>query len=335
MNEPMMRAIASHLIGQVMVVDSTFRADADNVNNLTRALLEVRRTPYQVQYPALIGMTLVPPDPENSDPGASHFTYNFEDRAGKARLGSSLKTMPPRVDVKVEEVPPIAFRDIDISFGFDVQELRAAAMAKRALPKAKAEAARKAIAERHDDIILLADGTSDFENLRGLFKLLNTTSHTVANGVAGTKGWETKTGMEIVNDLHAICNAVTTGTNGVENPDTVVLPLTLWTIAATTRVGDGIEDTALDLFIKQRKKLNPSFTEVLVSVKLETAGSGGVRRMVAYSRDPDKVARVDSVEFEMFPPQLVGYETVTMCHARTAGVYSPFPKSVAYGDFTT
>lgn len=339
MLEPQMRVVAQQIIDHVMVfrggefrADSNYRSDADSVNNLTRALLEVRRTPYQVQYPELVGMSLVPPDAEKSDPGATHFTYNVEDRAGKARLGSSLKTMPPRVDVKADEVLPIAFRDIDISFGFDIQEIRSAALAKRPLSKSKAEAARKAIAERHDDIILLGDGTDTYEQLRGLFKLLNTTSYTIADGVLGSKRWEDKTGMEIVKDLHGICDIVQTSTNGVEQVDTIAMPLTLWTVASTTRVGDGIKETALDLFMEQRKKLNPGFTDVLVSVKLQTAGAGGIRRIVAYSRKAEKVARVDSVEFEMFPPQVVGYETVTMCHARTAGVYSPYPKSIAYGD---
>ena len=45
-----------------------------------------------------------------------------------------------------------------------------------------------------------------------------------------------------------------------------------------------------------------------------------------------KSFRADSVEFEQMPPQIVGFDTVTNCHSRTAGCIVPFTKSIAYGD---
>lgn len=310
----------------------SFRADADSISFIARELLAVRVRPYEVQYPELKGLTFVPPDTEPTDPGATHFIYSFEDRIGKAELTSSLANRPPRVDVKREEVDPIPLRSMWDSYAFDVQELRAAAMARRNISAAKANSARKAIMFLHDDILTVGDGTAAYLGLRGLFNLLNTTPHTVANGAAGSKTLELKTGIEIVETFHAICNAIQDGTKGIEQPDTLLLPLSSYTRAATTRIGDGSDKFALDFFNEQRKQINPAWKGCLSSVKLETAGAGGTKRMVAYEKSAEKVARVDPIEFEQMPPQIDGMQTITTCHARTAGVYSPFPKSIAYGD---
>lgn len=325
---------ARMIINNLGLTNGNHRQDADALAWTVRELLMVKRTVYEVQYPELMGMTFVPPDTEVTDPGASHFTYRYQDRVGKARLAGAMpRGNIPRSDITVSEETPIEIQSIVMAYGWNLQEVRAAVLARRSLTAAKAVATRKAMMHEHDDIILLGDGTSDYKYLRGLFKLSGTVSYAVPNGDSGAKTFESKTGMEIVATLHGLCNAIQTNSNGVEQPSHIILPLTSYTTAIEKRIGDGSSVSALDYFIAQRKRMTGGkFQDVQSSVKLETAGSGSTKRAVAYDRDASKVFRVDPVEYEEMPPQTEDFETVVNCHARTAGVTTPYPKSIAYGD---
>lgn len=333
--EPTSRAI----LNQLGLTTGDVRQDADAVQWTSRELLYVRRKVFEVNYPDLLGMIFVPPDNESTDAGASHFTYNYTDRVGRAKLAGAMpRGNIPRVDVKTEQATPIEIQSIVLAYGWNLQELRAEIFARRPLSGARAIATRKTMAQEHDDIILIGDGTADYKYLRGLFKLPITGGsavnvYTVPNGDSGSPLWANKTGMEIVADLHGLCNAIQTATNGVEVASMVGLPLTSMTTAMQKRIGDGSSVSALDYFIEQRKKMTRGYFQgVEASVKLETAGATSNKRMAAYDRNADKVFRVDPIEFEQLPPQVDGFETVINCHMRTAGVCNPYPKSVAYGD---
>lgn len=327
------------ILNQLGLTSGDSRQDADALQWTSRELLSVRRQVFEVKYPDLLGMVFVPPDIETTDPGASHFTYNYTDRVGKAKLvGSMPRGNIPRVDVKTEQATPIEIQSLVVAYGWNLQEMRASIFARRPLSASRAVAARKTIAQEHDDIILIGDGSADYKYLRGLFKLpvsggSAVNVYTVPNGAAASPLWTQKTGMEIVADLHGLCNAIQTATNGVEVASMVALPLTSMTTAMEKRIGDGSSVSALDYFIEQRKKMTRGYFQgVEASVKLETAGATGNKRMAAYDRNPEKVFRVDPVEFEQMPVQVVDFESVTNCHARSAGVCNPYPKSVAYGD---
>ena len=69
------------------------------------------------------------------------------------------------------------------------------------------------------------DGTAAYLGLRGIFKLENTRTYTIPNGGSGTKVWEDKNGEEIVADMLAILAAIMSGSNGVEVPNMLALPL--------------------------------------------------------------------------------------------------------------
>lgn len=333
-----MDAFAARLVQELGIVTEN-RTDADNVAFVSRELLHVRKQVLEVQYPELMGMVFVPPARESTPIGATHSTYNYTDRAGKAALAGAMpRGAIPRVDVTTAQATPIEIQSIVAAYGWNMEELRSEVYARRPLSAARAIAARKTMAQEHDDIILLGDGTATYKYLRGLWKLplsgANAVNeYTVPNGAAGSPLWVNKTGMEIVADLHGVCNRIQTVTNGVEVANMVALPLVAMTTAMEKRIGDGSSQSALSYFIEQRKLITRgAFQGVEASVKLATASAGGAQRMVAYDRNPDKVYRDDQIEFEQLPPQIKDFETVINCQARTAGVINPYTKSVAYGD---
>jgi hypothetical protein len=318
-----------HLVEAVCASGEIRHDDAGTF--LQRELLNVRRAAIMVERPKLKGLMFVPAG-EQANLGATHSTYQVQDMAGQAELGASMSVSPPRVDVNTAEATPLPYRHIEDAYGWSIKEIRSAIMANRSLSAAKALAAQEVIAIKHDDIILIGDGTAPYLGLTGIFKLSNTVTYTVPNGAAsGTKVWEDKTAKEIFSDLMGICNAIVSNSLGVESPNMVALPLTSWTVATTKTWGVDSRETAMDRFLEVARKIYPGL-QVEPSVKLETAGSGSTKRMAAYDRNPEKVYRDDLVLFEQAPPIITGWQTVVHCHGETAGVRAPKPKSVAYGD---
>lgn len=308
------------------------RVDAEGIGFVSRDLLQVMTTQFEVQYPELLGMVFLPPPRDRLDPGATHFTWQTTDFAGEAKVAQSLDDRAPTVDVSVLEEAPTPFFNVTQAWAWTVDDLRAAAFARRPLPRLKPEAARKIIAVKMDDLHLVADGTPKWYGIRGLFHLQNTHTYTLPNGGSGDPRWERKTGPEIYDDLYEIANAPSKATNGIEVTSHIGLPGTLALQATKKRMGDGNSESALDYFLRQQRTVNPAFQGIIVSAKLETAGATSNRRVMSYMRRNDKVFRADSVEYEEFQPTIDGPRARIEGRSRTAGAKAAFPKSICYAD---
>lgn len=316
---------------QIAAWAGPWRVDAPESINVENELLQVRSRLYTIRFPELKALKLVPAAGEKFSPGANHHTYDFVTHYAKVALHTGMSQRGPRAQVKKQRATPIAFVSKTNSYGYSLQDIRAAGMSGFPLDFELAKAARKAHEMWRDDVLLIGDGTATYDGLYGLFKLQNTCTHTIENGAALSPLWENKTPDEKLADLHAVCNEIITNSNGVENPDTLVLPLTAFLDASVTKMGDADPRSVLDAFLAVRQKIRPGFT-VDWSEKLETASDTDGRRMCAYEKNPELVARAESVEFEQLQPQVMAFETVTDCHHRSAGVFSPYPKSVCYAD---
>lgn len=298
---------------------------------MQRELLNVRKQAILVERPELRGLFFVPAA-EQADIGATHSTFQFENFVGEANLGSTMSTRPNRVDIDRQEATPIPYRHIEDAYGWSIKEIRSAFMVGRPLSVSKALAAQKVIAIKHDDIILIGDGSAAYLGLTGIFKLSGTLTYVLpVGGQSGTKVWEDKSGREIFNDAMAILNLVRTNSNGVEVPNMLALPLSSLTVAASKPWGIDSQETALDRIMKVAEKIYPGLM-IEACEKLETAGSGSTKRACAYVRDGAKVYRDDLILFEQAAPIVEGWQTQINCHAETAGVRAPKPKSLCYAD---
>lgn len=308
------------------------RMDAGMNAFFDHQLRHIRPGLFDVQYETLKGLELIPIN-SSVHIGAEEYTYRWYDQVGAAELMSSLSRRGPRADVFGEEATS-KIRSIAASYGYNIQEGRAAMMARLPLEQRKARAARRAIAEKMDRILLMGDGTSTYFGLYGLFKLPVVGSNAVGtyvvpDGASGSGLFEDKTVEECLFTLHDFVRAQVEETLEVEQPDTLVLPLSDYGYLSTTRIGDGSTMTILKYFLEN----DPYIKKVEKHTLLETAGAASSKRMIAYKKDPDKLEAIVPVEFEQFAPQWDGYEVLTDCHARTGGVVPYFPKSIYYGDY--
>lgn len=304
------------------------RQDANETMFLARQLEEIRARTYDIKRAPLDGMRFVPLDTSVS-PGAETVTYRQYEALGFAKLISDYAKDWPTSNAVAREFTS-KVKSIGSSYEYSFQEMRAAQFSGVPLAQAKANAARVAIEQKHDDLIQTGDSA---QGLLGFLNQSNTTTFSVPNGASGTATWASKTPDEIVADMHDIVNGIATANKGRADmvPNALLLPLAQYALVASRRMGDGSNVTILQHFLES----NPYFSGGRGTVDawhiLSTAGSGGTR-MVAYRRDPECLQYIAPVVFEQFAPQVEGAVTKTLCHGRSGGVVVYYPTTISYGD---
>lgn len=308
---------------RIDAIAQAWNLDASESAFLSRSLEQMRAQTYDIKLLQLKAREFLPTD-NSINPGAEVIRYAQYSSVGVAKIIANYADDVPRADVQAAEFTS-KIRGLASSYGFSIQEVRAAQYAGTPLEQRKANAARRSIEEKIDAIAQTGDSK---HNLLGMLNQTNTTTYTVPNGASGAATFASKTPDEVVADLHGIANGIVSSTKGSEQPDTLILPIAQYTAIATRRMGDGSDTTILKFFLAA----SPFVKNVEHWHALTAAGANGTDRMVCYRKDPDAIQLVMPQEFEQFPPQLDGFETVTNCHARTGGVIMYYPLSMSYGD---
>ena len=286
-------------------------------------LARVKSRTYDVLHKGLKALMLLPVSTEQ-DPGAEHITWRSFDAVGTAKLVSDYANDYPRVDIGGEEhTSPI--KEIGASYGYSIKEIRRAQKAGISLDAKKAVACRRAIDEKQDAIAWKGDAKG---KLPGFINHPGITEYVPANGAGGGKAWSGKTADEIVADFAGIISAAPESTNGIENPDTVIMPLSLYTKLQNTPYGSNRDKTILG-FIRENY---PQITRIEWVQDLVGAGAGGTNRVMAYARDPLKVEVQIPQRFEQMPPQLTGKVYDIICSQSTGGTLVYYPQSVVFAD---
>jgi len=317
------------LVARIERSDLSNHMDASESVNYARELLRIRAAVFEVKYPELKAMALIPKNTEVSDTD-EQYAYRVSREYGMTALGSSYQGTAPRADVSSSESTPQGIKPITASYGFDFQEAKVAARLGNQLPQRKANAARKAIAQEINRILTFGDSTKYGIAMQGLLTLSGTEVYTVPNGAGASPTWALKTSDEILADMNAIVTQIVVNSNDVEHPDTMLLPLASYHLISTRRLGDGSDVTILKHFLAN----SPHITTVEPWYALDAAPAGQWtgKRMMVYHKSPDVLESLVPVEFDQFAPQVRDMETITNCHARCGGVVVYRPKAIAYGD---
>lgn len=296
--------------------------DANDAIAFARQLEAIDAKQYDVKRAQLEAFELVPTKTDIHE-GAETYTYRQYDQLGVAEISSNYARGAPRADVKGQEFTS-RIKSVRIGYGYNVQEMRAARMAGRPLEEGRANAARRGLNEKINDVALLGDAE---HGLIGLFNLPNTQTYTVPNGTGGSALWADKTSAEILADLFGMIDQVPTQTNEVERVTRLVLPHSRLRLITRKALSPDNPQTILQALLESRPGL-----EVRGALGLETAGAGGTARMMGYRPDPEVLELILPIPFEQFPPERHGMEYTIDMHARTGGVVCRYPLAVIYGD---
>ena len=298
--------------------------DAGETIFFARELEFIKSKSYDVIYAELKARSLIPISFE-AGPGAESITYSQYDQLGVAKLIANYANDLPRADIKGKQfTAPV--RSLGASYGYNLQEVRAAKLVGKPLEQRRANAAKRAILQLENTILFF--GSAD-EGLVGFLNNVNVPTVSIpADGTGSVTQWSAKTADQILRDMNLIANTPFNTTKGVEQPSTMLLPLTQFTLVSSTPRSAISDVTILEFFLKN----NPFIEEVEWVNELVGIGAGGSDRCVVYDRDQDKLTGEIPQDFEQLPVQEEGLEFQIPCHSRCGGVLTYYPLSIAYCD---
>lgn len=280
-------------------------------------LLDIVPQMYDRLFPELDARDHIPMGTSVS-PGAMEWGYNSMDKRGKAEILGANATNMPRADVsKDRKTFPI--RTLVIAYGWTIEEIEAARFAGTQLDRGKAEAARRAIAELDNSILLLGDIS---HNLPGFLNNPATPRLAVPNG-----SWATATADNILADMNFITDQVWILSERTHRPNTMLLPLAQFRRVHTLRVGDTTQ-TVAKFFLE-----NNGFVKEIRSLPdLATISPTGGASALVYQKDPGMLSGIVPLEFQQLEAQVWGLEVLVPTRQKSGGTVFFYPLSATFGD---
>ena len=290
-----------------------------------RELEQVKAESYDVLYPDLLARDIFPLD-TTSNPAATSVTYESYDQLGMAKLLANYAQDLPNVEISGKEVTRKVYGE-GVAFGYSVNDIRAAKMAGKPLQRRKAEAARRALLQLENKLAFEGDASTEIPNF---VQNANFNQVTPVDGAGGTTDWASKTPDEIIADITSMTSAIRDVSNGVEAPDTLLLPEAQYTFISTTPRSSTSDTTIYDFILKS----NPFIEQIIAVYPLKdsapvSASYDSEDAAVLYKRDRSKLWLETPQDVEMFEAQPKGLMWEVPCHMRTAGVIVAYPKSIA------
>lgn len=298
-----------------------------------RELDFVKAQSYDVEYPEFTALKLFPMSSE-VDAGAETVTYYSYDKVGLAKIISNYATDLPRADVKGKPTTAI-IKSIGSSYGYSIQEMRASAMSGKSLDSRKAESARYQIDYLNNKIAWNGDKET---GLRGVLSEDNDIPVvTVDAGAEGSAKWVDKTPDEIIADITSWMVQMNELTGGVENPDTLALPKSVYLVLQNKRL-DGTASNLLTYITQNIPDIKtiarcPELEAKATETNPYAATSGGKGVALLFKNDARKLTIENPLPYTQYPVQTQGLEMVVPCEARTAGavIYYPLSLMIAVG----
>jgi hypothetical protein len=255
---------------------------------------QVYQTVYpDIQYPGLIPVDTSAPEWIKS------VTYYSANRTGKANWFHHMAKDIHVVDVDRAK-NEVGIEMADIGYRYSLEEISQAIRLGIPLTTERADAAVRASEEFIDNVALRGNTEKSFS---GLINYPGITVVHAAVGASGHTTWDTKTADEMIKDVNDTLTGQYIATLTVELANTLLLPIGALTIASTKRI-DNTTQSVLDYILQ--KNVYTLTTGQALTVRgvrgLETAGSNGSGRMVAYRRDPQVLKMHVPMPHRFLPP---------------------------------
>ncbi|OOF85128.1 DUF2184 domain-containing protein [Rodentibacter ratti] len=276
-----------------------------------RQLEVVRNKIYEEKLPAMNGLALVPISHEAPE-WAETLTEKTFDMVGMAKIIANYADDLPRADVAMSE-RAIKVKGLGAAYGYNLQELKAAAANQTDLPSAKARAARRAVEVKMNTIALLGDKEY---GLNGFIHHPNLGETTL------TGGWKTATAESVLADLDNLHDTVILQSKGVHKPTHLLLSLTDYQTLSSKYMDTADKLDVLSFF----KKKHPNLT-IEGIWELEKAGADGKNIAICYEKNLDNLSLEVPQDFTQLPAQERNLELVVNCIARVGGVFLRYPLS--------
>lgn len=246
------------------------------------------------------------------------YSYYIMDGFGVAEVIANYGDDLPSVDVigRKETTPIVPYGD---SYGYNLQELRAAAKTGKPLLAMKAVIALRAFNEKINKTVYLGD---PLVGIRGVADQPNVGRYVgQASGAGGSTRWRDKNSQQKLQDLYDLTNAVAINTQGRMRATRVGMPISMFNDAMTTSYSSQDARSIATVFKQNTIRADlPGGIEIFECPELAGLGTGGTDMMIVAPIGEEHGGVVITQEFEQFPPQDRNLKVVINCHGRTAGL---------------
>jgi hypothetical protein len=286
---------------------------------LTAVLSKVQETIYS----EAIAQNVVPmAAPEGT--GLVGIEYYTSDVTGEmALIGPGSDDLPSVNEHLTKDTLPVG--NYGGSFNYHLIEFERAMRQGMGFDQRRAMGARS-IAERKVDSIIFSEGETNKPGIKGFF------GHTLNGTASLTGGWSTATEVQILDDLKLIWQESYNGTGGEIEPDSFVLPASLYGLLKST-FRTNTDKTLLKLFAEE---LGVTFyrSARLNSVTSATNSISAAPVALAFKKDPMVLEMHMPRPFQLRPGQWQGLNYVTNFLLDFSGLAIYLPSSVAFGDLS-
>lgn len=292
---------------------------------LTSKLSYIETKMYEKKYKDITYSQIIPVSNEAGE-WAESVTYYFMDGRAVAKFVGTKSLNVPISEIGTDKVTvPVELGAT--GYEYSDEELRQAIQLGRPLPQLKSNTARRAVEEHHQRVAMTGDTA---HNLPGFINNINVTAATVVNPGSGTE-WVNKTADQILFDINDLMGDIFVDTLQVERPDTLLLPTSQWSYCAGTPRSATSDTTILAWLIANSPYLS-SESDVVPVTELAGAGAGGTDRMMAYTKDMDKVVFHIPMPLRFTEPQRKGRGFEVPGEYKMSGVEFRYPGSARYAD---
>lgn len=296
-------------------------------------LLRIETEVYQIRYPSFAYEQLMFVNTEGDmwDIGTIFYTGDI---AGKAEWLSTKGFDMPFADSNQTQLMN-RFHLAGIGYEWSLGELKRAEKLGRDLPSDKARAA-KLVAKQMQYQIAIRGNTE-----KAMTGLINDTSVPTGNVPADGAGgggsqteFENKTPDQIMRDVNEVLNAPFNATKEIHIADTLGMPTSTLQYINGLRIGDGADTLRKYILENNAYTLQTgNALKLFGSRELETAGSSGTKRMMAYDRSREVLQYHLPGEHEFLPlfqKSSMTWEVGGIMNI--GGVEIRLPKAMAYRD---
>ena len=292
-------------------------------------LESVKAKTYDVIYPELLARKLIPLD-SSADSGAETVSYYTWDHVGMAKLIHSYATDLPAVNVTAKKTTREIY-SMGVSFGYSLQDIRAARYANKPLDQKMANAARRQMLQLENKIAWHGNSASGVPgtDIPPFINNSNVNAVTIATGAGGSTQWTAKTPDEIITDISQMTSTIRSISNGVEIGTRLMIPEEQYTHIATTPRSSTSDTTILDFVLKSNPWINSIVPNYELSGAAPAGGYDGTDCAILYNPSPDKLTLEVPQDTEFLSVQENGLMYSVPVHQRTAGTIIYYPKSIA------
>ncbi len=299
---------------------------------LVSQLAHIEPTVIDIQYPDIQYPSIVPID-TSAMQWARTITYFSRNKTGEAEWFSGMGQNMPHAE-SFREKHDVTIEMSAIGYGYNLEEVNQAMMVGTSINNERAMAARRAMEEFIDKIVLEGSPTKDWE---GLMNSSAASKSNAPNGASGNTEWSEKTADEILADINNLISGMWTDSRTIELADTLLLPPSAYSHIVYRRIPD--TPTTVMNFVKEANTYTAKTGSPLMIRELrglENAAAGGAGRALAYRRSPE-VLKLHMPMPHMFLPV---WQTSSMMFevpgiARIGGLEIRRPGAVRYLDMIT